>query len=86
MSLWIRAIDALQMTVPKTAMNQQGNTISWQNDVGPTRQVSAVQSEPVAKSVKRASNRQFGGSIARAYSRHIPAASLSRKFVGHQAY
>jgi hypothetical protein len=41
------------MPMPKTAVNKNRDLVFWQNDVGLTRKVLAMQAKPVAEAMQR---------------------------------
>lgn len=57
--LWIRGESAPWVAMPEASMHEDHRPVSRQDDVGGSGQVAAVQTEPIAETVKDLPNRQL---------------------------
>lgn len=71
------------VAVPKAAVNEDRQVMFGQHEIGSAGKIPAVQAEPIARSMKRATNRQFGFRVRRPNAPHHPRSCLRTPSVGH---
>jgi hypothetical protein len=64
--------------MPETSMNKHCDRVAGQHNIGLSRQVLALNSEPISEPMQKPPNSHFGRSIPGSHSTHILAAALLR--------
>ena len=73
------------MPVPEAAINKYDSSVFWQDYIGDTREISAMDPESVSKVVEQRPNPQLWPSVFTPNSRHVPAALSWIKPVSHES-
>lgn len=82
--LWCRcSAGARSMTVPETAVHENGEPISWKNDVGTSRQIGAMQAKTESFFVEKGADTTLRFRIFAFDPRHDAVSLLGRKTVRH---
>lgn len=76
---------AATMSVPEAAMDYDDCSVLRKNDVGAARQLPTLQPESETQPVKDGADDSLRCCVAAPDPRHVPAATLTRKVVGHRA-
>jgi hypothetical protein len=63
------------MAVPETTMNEDGSFVFWQENIGLSGHILAIQSETVSKAVKEGSHLQLWPRVFTSDTRHVPAST-----------
>jgi hypothetical protein len=69
--------------MPEAAMDENHGSPIEQNNVGPSREILAMESKPIAETMHESSDREFGSRIACPDAAHVLAAPSLRQDVGH---
>lgn len=69
--------------MPETAVDEQGDVEPGKYDIGPPRQIAAMEPEAVAHFVKKPTNDKLGAGILPLDRPHVAGALLAGQYVGH---
>jgi hypothetical protein len=81
---WRRGPRAACVPVPETPVHEDHRSPPWENDVGRTGQVTAMESEPIPKAVQRTTYEDLGSGVLLPDPGHRVSALSRGERIGHR--
>lgn len=83
---WRCRIETAGVSVPEAAIDEDGEAVAWKDEVGRSRQVLAMQPEPVSTAMKEPPKKKLGLGVFPPYTAHHSRASRLVDYIRHGSH